>query len=333
MFDNEHEILAAISSVIGGNPTEEERKIFDAWINESPGNKKFFEIIVQQAERKYDSSEELKERIYAKIKARVLPDKKGRQIKMWIPVSVAASVAIIFSFIFFSLYIRPKTHAKIVFLESTTPFGVKTKLILSDSTVVYLNSGSYLKYPAEFFGSTREIFLKGEAYFEVKKNPERPFIVQTQKVSIKVFGTHFNVKAFPEEDLFETTLIEGSVGLRINSGSEEDIIRLKPNEKAQFSEKTKKIVLQKAEGELEASWKDNKFYFDNSSLRAIVNNLERSYNVPIIICTKELENEVFSGFFDKSRSLYQTLDIMKLHKNYTYKIANDTVLIYSIKND
>jgi transmembrane sensor len=330
MFDYDQKIWAAISSVINGNSTDDEKRLFDTWMNESEGNKKFFEIIIQQSGQKYDSSDELRERIYAKVQERVLPTRKNRRIKFWIPAA-AASIAIILSITVFSLLTKPWTKPKIVFLESATPYGVKTRLILPDSTIVFLNSGSYLKYPAKFLGITREIFLKGEAYFEVRKDLKHPFIVKTSTISIKVLGTHFNVKAFPEEDLFETALVEGSVGLYINADPENETIRLKPNEKASYSENTGKIILQKAEGKFEASWKDNKFYFDNSPFLSIIKDLERSYNVPIRVCSKELENEIYSGFFDKNRSVYQALDIMKLHKNFTYKMSNDTVLIYTKK--
>lgn len=329
MFEYDQKIWAAISSVINENANEEERKIFETWVNENEGNKRFFELIVQQADKNYDSSDELKERIYTKIKNSVLPSKKRRRIAFWIPAA-AASVLIILSVALFGLLTKSE-NLQVVFLEATTPYGVKTKLILPDSTVVFLNSGSYLKYPSKFFGQTREISLKGEAYFEVKKDAEHPFIVKTSAISIKVLGTHFNVKTFPDEDLFETTLLEGSVGLYLGSQFKEEAVRLKPNEKASYSEETGKIVLKKAEGELEASWKDNKFYFDNSSLHSIAKDLERNYNVPIRIVSDDLKNEIFSGFFGKNRTIYQTLNIIKLHKNFTYRTTNDTIIIYSKK--
>ena len=326
MTEYDQKIWDAISSVLNGNPSDENKKLLDSWKKESEGNKKFFEIMVQQTTRNYDSSDELKERIYDKVKG-VLPTRKLHRINYWIPAA-AASVAIILSFIFFSLVTKPWSKPAMVYLEATTPFGVKTKLILPDSTLVHLNAGSYLRYPAIFNGDTRDIFLKGEAYFEVQKDKSHPFIVKTSAISVKVLGTHFNLKAFPSEGLYETTLLEGAVALYNNSSPEREIFRVKPNQKVSFFEKTGNIKVQNVNAVLEASWKDGKFYFDHETLASIVKNLERNFNVPVRICSDELNNEVFSGFFDKNRTIYQTLDIMKLHKNFYYLSKKDTILIY-----
>jgi ferric-dicitrate binding protein FerR (iron transport regulator) len=326
MNDNNQKIWSAITSAIDGNISDEEKKILDVWINESEENKRFFESMILQGESDYDSSDEVKERIFNKIKA-VLPNHKTLRFNFWIPAA-AASVAIIVTTIAFSLFTKPWEKAEMVFLEAKTPYGVKTKMVLPDSSVVFLNSGSYLRYPAIFNNNTRDVYLKGEAYFEVHKDSTCPFIVNTPAISIKVLGTHFNVKAFPDENLYETTLLEGSVALFRNSDPKKEVYRIKPNQKVSFFENSGRTNVQKIDAELEVSWKDGKFYFDNETLTSIAKDLERNFNVPIKICSQELKNEIFSGFFDKNRTVYQTLDIMKLHKNFYYLTQNDTIMVY-----
>ncbi|HEX3006159.1 MAG TPA: FecR domain-containing protein [Bacteroidales bacterium] len=325
MTEYDQKVGAAISSVINGNPSDEEQKLLDSWISESDENRKFFELMMLHPEVTYDTSDELKERIFNKVK-RVLPVTKTRRLNYWIPAAVAA-IAVLLTLAVTHLLREPLLNNNMVYLEATTPFGVKTKLVLPDSSVVFLNSGTYLKYPARFTRETRDVYLKGEAYFEVQKDKNHPFVVKTPAMSVKVLGTHFNVKAFPDENLYETTLLEGSVALYNNEQTEE-LYRLKPNQKVSFSETSGNIRVQKVDAEMEASWRDGKFYFDDESLSSIVKNLERNFNVHIRITSEKLKDEVFSGFFDKDRTLYQTLDIMMLHKNFYYKTQNDTILIY-----
>lgn len=326
MVESNQEVWNSISAVINGNPTAREKELVDSWINESEGNKKFFEIVRNSVGDDLISTDEIKERIFADIEANVLPQ-RTRRLNNWV-VAVAAVAAILIVVIFFSLFHRAKDVDYLVFQESITPYGVKSKIVLSDSTVVYLNAGTHIKYPAKFSGKTREVILDGEAYFEVYKDLKHPFIVNTSDISIRVLGTRFNVKTFPEEDLFETSLVEGSVALSVNMPNGKELVALEPNQKASYIKKTGKIAVKKINAELDAAWKDGKFYFNNEYLPSILRTLERSYNVPIRLCTQKLNHEVYTGLFTKNRTIYQTLDIMKLHKNFNYETRNDTILIY-----
>ncbi|NJK94174.1 MAG: hypothetical protein HC905_03885 [Bacteroidales bacterium] len=254
--------------------------------------KKFYEIINQQNEKYIDSSDEKRDRIYSKIEKMVLPTKRKRHLNLLIP-AVAASFLIILSI--FSL-VKLSKEPETIYLESTTPYGVRTKLILADSTVVFLNAGSYIKYPAKFVDKTRKIFFHGEAYFDVKKDPEHPFIVQTGDLSIKVLGTQFNVKNYQMDENIETTLINGSVG--VYSQNDTDFsLELMANEQALYDKTKRDFRKRKVDAELSAIWKDGKFYFDNEPLSKVVMTLEQNFNIKIKIHSKKLENKIFSGLF------------------------------------
>jgi ferric-dicitrate binding protein FerR (iron transport regulator) len=330
MVESDQKIWAAISSVINGNSTTEEKELVDLWLNESIANRKFYKIVSESMADDLEATDDIKERIFASIESRVLPRKTNRRIKIWIPAAAAMAAILVLMAVFTIFGVR-KTYNDVVLLESVTPYGVKTKILLSDSTIVYLNAGTSIKYPARFQGKTREVILKGEAYFEVSKDEKHPFVVRTNEISIKVLGTRFNLKSFPEEDLFETSLLEGSVALYYNN-NEKEMVKLIPNQKASYKLTTGKVDVQKVNAELDASWKEGKFYFNNEYLPSILRALERNYNVPIKLCTKDLNDEVYSGLFNKNRTVYQTLDIMKLHKNFNYETKNDTIMIY-LKNN
>ncbi len=327
MSDREQKIWEAISSMMDGKPSLEEQGLINSWIKEDERNQDFLKIIRKRTDEGIYFSDEVKEKIYSKIESNVIPLENNRRNNYRI-FSIAASIAVLFAFILLSLIFKTQSQGEIAYLEATTPFGAKTKFVLPDSTVVNLNSGSSLKYPAKFVGEKREVYLSGEAYFEVKKDPKHPFIVNTSNIDVKVLGTHFNMKSFPEEDVFETTVLEGSVALHSHSHQQSELVRLKPDQKAVYTSKNDEVKIQKINALLEASWKENKFYFDNETLTSIVNELERNYNVPIKICSKELNNETFSGFFDKNRTLYQVLDIMKFNRDFFYETKLDTIRIY-----
>ncbi len=331
MVESDQKLWAAISSVINGNASAEQKELVNLWLSESEGNRKFYEIVSENVDDGLVSSDEIKERIFSNIQSQVLSPKANKRFNFWIPAA-AAVAAILITVAVFSWFINPKTETHVTFLESVTPYGVKTKIVLSDSTVVYLNAGTHIKYPSQFKGKTREVSLSGEAYFEVYRDQKHPFIVKTSDVSIKVLGTHFNVKTFPEEDLFEASLLEGSISLSLNKSKKDEMVYLKPNQKASYKKSMAQISVQKVNAELDASWKDGKFYFNNEYLPSILRALERNYNVPVKLMTEKLNSEVYTGLFNKNRTIYQTLDIMKLHKNFIYETRNDTIMIYFKKN-
>lgn len=331
MVENDLTIWNALTAVLNGSASNEEQSVVNAWMKQSETNRKFVELIDQQSGKSVVPDVNTRERIYSKIETVALPAKKVRRVGIWVP-AVAAVATIIIMLGLFTLFFNPWANSEMVYLESVTPFGVKTKFRLFDSTWVYLNAGTTLEYPAKFKGKTREVFLKGEAYFEVSEDTDHPFIVKTSNIAIQVLGTHFNVKSFPEENLFEATLLEGSIKLCPgNTANNTKPVTLQPNQKAWYNESKGEIEIQEVNAKLEVSWKDGKFYFDNQRLSSILTNLERNYNIAIRICSPELNDEVYSGLIDKNRTVYQTLDIMKLHNNFYYQTRNDTILIYKTR--
>lgn len=325
MSEKEREIWDVITSILNGSGTREEYETLNAWLEESDENQQTYQLLSKVRSVKTQPLEGAKERILKKIQAQI--GRTGLEKRLlWSKYGNIAAVFVIV--ILGAALLWPKAKTSDSLVETRSPYGSKSKVVLADGTLVYLNSGSVLTYPSAFSTGTRHVNLVGEAYFEVKKDPEHPFVVNTHAFSIKVLGTHFNVKAFSDEQLTETSLVEGSVALYQNSDPNHEMCRLKPNEKVIFNEKERQFKIQRVDAVLETSWRDGEFYFDNETLSSIVKNLERNFNVPIRICSNELKEEVFSGLFDKSRTLYQTLDIMKLHKNFYYQTKNDSILIF-----
>lgn len=233
------------------------------------------------------------------------------------------------------------------FIEYIAKKGVKKQINLPDGSTVWLNSDSKISYPVDF-GSrkSRPVRLEGEAYFDVAKDKDKPFTIATDKITIKVLGTSFNVKAYPEERKTETTLISGEIELSVNERPSEKIL-MKPNEKVEVisappansgadSEgnqltvtigNVSKVVVADQEYVKEASWKDNKLIFKNEPFSELLIKLERWYDVDVTLQNAELADYRFTGNISKE-SLMQILDALQLIHFFNYKIEGHDVIIY-----
>lgn len=238
----------------------------------------------------------------------------------------------------------------------TAPNGSKTQVVLTDGTSIWLNSGSTLEYPQTFAKNSREVKLTGEGYFDVAKNQDKPFIVKTSDLSIKVLGTIFNVKSYPEEGTIETTLLEGSVAIskRQDNQRTKNIVYLKPNEKATYIKKEGKIVqaelisripvdtnpdvssqprkeqmiLSKInDSEQYTSWKDEKLVFRNENFEELCILLERWYNVKININSEELKTYHYTGTLE-NENIVDAIETFMLTVPFRYEINRDKIEIW-----
>lgn len=233
--------------------------------------------------------------------------------------------------------------------------GSKSKIELPDGTKVSLNSGSFIRYPNNFGKESREVYFEGEAYFDVKKDRNKPFIVNTSDIEIKVLGTQFNVSAYPDEENIETTLVKGEVEVFYkNKGSfEKKHIVLKPNQMlifqktAQVAEKAQsrdrnspavKSLVPKKPVTVEnihntaplTSWKDDKLEFSNVRFEDLITRLERWYNVSIVILSPEIKNARLSGEFEKE-TIEQALKALNLAVPFQFEMNKNIITIYPTK--
>nr|WP_199079737.1 FecR family protein [Pedobacter sp. ASV19] len=185
-----------------------------------------------------------------------------------------------------------------------TPVGGTYQVNLPDGTKIWLNAGSSLKYPTVFAANERRVELLGEGYFEVTHNPEKPFIVKTARhQEVKVFGTHFNLSAYANDQIFTTTLYEGKV--MVSNGQNEVV--LKPFQQASLQNGSLRIAeVSDADG---MSWKNDQFAFQNQALENILKTFERWYDVEFI-CPQELRTITFSGKISRQKTLKQALNII-----------------------
>lgn len=210
------------------------------------------------------------------------------------------------------------------FNELSIPRGGEFKIVLSDGTLVYLNSATRLKYPVTFSAKDRRVFLSGEAYFEVAKDSKRPFYVITDDMQVRVYGTEFGVNT-RAGDYARTVLVEGSIGLRVK-GIDDEVV-MKPGELARYDKKEKTLIVRPVNVRSYVAWKEGYFAFENETLEQIMATLSLWYNVDVFFQSESVKNFVFTGFLRKYERIDSILVAIQDVTGVKYSINNRTVIL------
>ena len=274
----------------------------------------------------------------------------------WLKYAAAIVLLAGFAIGFYIIAGRTETNKSVVYTEIRTVNGQKKEVTLTDGTKVWLNSGTYFKYPDNYGETNREVYLQGEAFFEVMRDTTRTFIVLTDNVTIKVLGTSFNVNCYPDLDQVETTVISGVVSVENAGQDDNNVIILNKREKGTFIKDLNTIHIEKDpssdvlagksplgfkkitlndEGTSNAgSWKDRTLVFDNETFEEMAVKLHRWFNIEITIKDENLKKYRYKGKFDDVKSVYQVLEVIRLTTpfNYEYNEKTKEITIEQITN-
>lgn len=266
--------------------------------------------------------------LYQRIKEAILLEKqKAAQRKIniyaWgLRVAAVLVIALLAGNIFFFQKSVENQVAESV-QTITTPYGAKTNITLPDGSIVWLNSGSTLSYPT-IFSKNRPVTLVGEAFFEVEKN-DKPFIVSTDYGDVEVKGTSFNVKAFINDNAFETTLEEGVVAFKTKNTLNE--VTLKPGE--QVVKTANGFIVKQVETKYFTSWKEGKLLFNKEPFPSFIKKLERWYNVKIEYSDAKLEELWYTGTIEME-SISEVMEMISKAAPISYQFNNKT-RVFTIK--
>jgi len=243
----------------------------------------------------------------------------------WEKIAAVLFIPLLLSGFLYIYFSEPGQKQRDVYNELNTAFGTTSQLVLADGTKVWLNSGTNLKYPLNFKGYRREVYLEGEAYFEIAKNKNKPFIVRTSHVDVKATGTFFNVMAYPEEDMVETTLIMGKVSLveELATSKLKTLKEIKPGEKASFDKIKKKIILEEVDTDKIISWREGQLIFRDDPMDNVVRKLGRWFNTDIVLIDDELRPYRYTATFI-DESLTQVLELLKMSSPIDYSYSPRT---------
>ena len=204
-----------------------------------------------------------------------------------------------------------------------TPRGGEYNVTLSDGTKVYLNAASDLKYPVVFDKDCREVYLSGEAYFEVAKDSKRPFYVVIDAVKIEVYGTSFNVNTHYNNQV-QTVLISGKIGVK---GNESGLYKVAPSELVEFTSDGKFIRQEKVNVLPYIAWRDGQFIFENESLEQIMSTLSLWYDVDVFYASEKLKAHKFTGHMKKYENINTILDAISKIMEVNFIIKDKTITV------
>lgn len=310
---------------LDGVQTESEQAGVEAWLAESPENEKVLEQLyftLQVTDRLHVMQSVDPEMALVRFKSKVR--KQNKKVRLYRSLSLLQKVAAVLFIpvLIMSAYMFMQLgNERVRMVEVRTNPGVVSRFELPDGTKVWLNAGSTLNYPQKFWAENRQVELTGQGYFEVIKNPEKPFIVKVDPAySVEVLGTTFNVSAYRDDETIGTTLVEGSVKVNISQKNGKVISQLlKPDERAEFMKSTCKLNISSVNTDYDTAWINGEIIFRNHSMRQVLKMLGRHYNVKFDVKDDEVLNSIITARF-KDEQLPQVMEYLKLASGISYKI-------------
>jgi ferric-dicitrate binding protein FerR (iron transport regulator) len=348
------DIKLLIVGYLTGDSNQEEALRLMQWVNTNPQNREEFNNIKtswELAGMKRDKERFDENKSWSNIQSGLNRPGKNRTIPRRQLIKIAATWLLLIAFGSMVTLLLNKQR-NIISLSKTTeiiaPLGAKSIVTLPEGTKIWLNAGSKLVYNAGFNVKDRVVTLIGEAYFQVKTDKTKPFIVKTSDVIVRALGTRFNVKAYPDEKTITATLEEGKIDVQLVSSGNQEKIVLKPNENIVFYKDVKKqtkvireeaktsIAKEKVVEQLEVqenvktilytSWKEDKWIIESEPLSTLIPKLERKYNLTIAFSDSGLMNYKFSGSI-KNETVEQILKALSFTAPVEYTIEKDTIIL------
>ena len=322
--DEQEKQQILISRYLDGSASQNEILRLKEWLTSSKDNFLYF----QQLKNIWDNSErntiEKKidvESAFNKVSKKVITKNHVKSFwYQWQKIAAILLIPLILgNIIYYSVHsVNREVMNEPIYNELFAAFGTRSVVKLSDGTSVWLNSGSSLRYPDRFYGNKRSVMLKGEAYFEVKSDPEKPFIVVTSSLKVKATGTKFNVSVYPDAEDEGVTLVSGKVEVvTTDRNNTEARSELKPNQHLSFSRATGTSTIINTDVSKYISWKDGKLIFRNEPLSDVVKTISQVFNVDIEIQGKELQNYSYRATF-QDESLAEILKLLKISSPIDY---------------
>jgi len=289
----------SIGKYLTKSETVKDKELLDSWLNKNSENEKLLNSIHSNKNliHEFEMMDSVNKKLaLERIKEKILLRSKTRALMHWkIAASILILVGVIGILYIFSGNFIDLNNKNTLYTSVFTENGQRSKVILPDSSIVWLNSGTTLSYPINFSNRNRNVIVKGQAFFQVAHKKSHPFLVQVNGLIVKVLGTKFDVYAYPEEDEIVVVLESGKVELLHQEFDSFSYI-MKPYEKATISlSDNRKMNITNVDPGIYSSWKEGKLSFRNTPIDEVVQKLKKWYNVNIEFNEPDALNSIFSG--------------------------------------
>lgn len=335
---DDNRFLLLVTRKLAGEATVEELNELAEQIRTNPSLKEEFDLLQkywqQENEQQTAGTEAALQKVLGMInpEAAIQPTASNRRIRPAIMVlRIAAAVAVLVTLTIFGLQYFNKSSTEIASTELVQKLngkGVKSTIALADGSKVWLNADSKIQYPARFTGSTREVYLNGEAFFDIEKNPEKPFIIHLANGTIQVLGTSFNVKSYDGEGIVETSVATGKVAFipKHKNNGKPDTVFLTPNNKVVYELNTEHVTTASTVSEDDRAWIEGKLIFRSMLFDEIAIALERNFGKKVVFNDSTLRTYRLTGSFENN-TLPEILYYLSKTKNFQYTISDEEILI------
>lgn len=316
---------------LDGEKTEENRKSIEQWLMENPANIEVLQELegrwIEAVEEEFDSLQAF-DALAKKLdhKTRVFVPEPTKRRFPWL--RIAASLVFLIAVGLGALWLSDLNREvkELAYITKTTTSGQLSTVTLADGTVIQLNSGSSITYPEDYAASTREVMLKGEAYFDVVRDTLHPFTVKTGEITTTVLGTSFNIRAFSQQHV-EVTVTTGKVNVRkeAEDGSTSSLDLL-PGEQALYQRQNRELVFQKVDVAPYLAWMDRSVNFRKLPFPKALDQLSRVYNIHIENTGNQAVECLVRGRY-QNQSLEEILKGLQLIVDFDYEFTNDSTLL------
>ncbi len=317
---------------LAGEISDSEAGILKEWLKKSPDNRRIFDIeneLWQKTGIKTVLEHFKTDEAWSKISGKIGLKKERAAHVVTLSrarfriLAAAASIAFLTTLGGITLWMTERESVKAISDASTvisTNEGEKARISLSDSTKVIINSGSQIEYKSDYNVSERKLKLKGEAFFDVRTNPEKPLKVQVGGMIVSAAGTQFNVFSYENEDRIEATLEEGKLKIEIPG---QESIELKAGQQVVYFTKKNKAEVRNVNTETYTSWKENKLRFIDTPFEEVLRGIARRYNVTFDVTSHDLIDLRYTATFI-DESIEDVMEMLRVVSPITYKIHNRT---------
>lgn len=312
---NNDKIWSHVSRKLAGEDNAEDNSRLDDWLKEKDGNKKTYDILNEVWEYQGQSKDQHRS-LFESIKRRItvfeLQPRSSFLSSVWFKAAAAALVLVVTNFMVYYIA-KPQVEEKasVAWQEIVVPRGNRMKLVLPDSSSVWLNNETRFRYASDY-GTNRQVELSGEAYFDVKHDEKHPFVVHVGDQQIRVLGTRFSVNAYPEDRIIEASLISGSVKFessrKIDGKSEH---MLEPGFSLYYDKVNNSISKTKIQSSYYSYWENGVYTFKDESLESLSVKIKRIFNVEVVFQDDFLKTKTYTGNININDNIYIFMEAIR----------------------
>jgi len=313
------EIEELVNRYLSGNATDEEIQTLNRWVEESPENLLYYRQLCNIWQVAYPAfsvddidTEKAHQKFISQIKRR-----KWTQSYLFVYWQRIAAILLLPLILIFSYLLlnKPVYTSETIYQEIFAPYGTHSKINLPDGSTVWLNAGSTLKYPVDFLPGERNLYLSGEAYFEVESDEDNPFVVETDYVLVKATGTAFNVEAYDKDSVVFVTMVKGKVDISIGNKS---MGQITPGERLGYNLRTMKGQMEKTDPYKWYAWIDGRMVFRDDPLEYVFKRIGQTFNIDISLQDTSIAKHPYRATFEEE-SLDEILRLLQMTAPIQYR--------------